>query len=116
MSIWRVFAILGCVALISIGQVLFKYSALRTDPKAGFWALVYSPYLITAGIIYVGATFLWVVQLRYVPLNRAYPLFAIAFVLVPLLSNWAFGEKLSMPYLLGSALIVMGVALCTWYY
>ncbi|HET7174842.1 MAG TPA: 4-amino-4-deoxy-L-arabinose-phospho-UDP flippase [Gammaproteobacteria bacterium] len=116
MTAWRVFGILGCVALISIGQLLFKYSALRMSPKAGFWELIYSPYLMAAGIIYVGATFLWVLQLRYVPLNRAYPLFALAFVLVPLLSKWVFDERLNIPYMLGSALILMGVSLCTWYY
>lgn len=116
MSVWRIFGILSCVGLISIGQLLFKYSALRTEPKAGLWALAFSPYLLVAGVIYVGATFLWVIQLRSVPLSRAYPLFAVAFILVPLLSNWAFGERLSAPYILGVVLVVVGVTLCTWYY
>lgn len=116
MNIWRMTGIFICVVLISVGQILFKYSALRPDSRGGIWSLLLNPYLAVAGIIYVGATVLWVVQLRYVPLNRAYPLFALAFVIVPLLSNWAFGERLSIPYLLGSALVVAGVALCAWYY
>jgi|SRR5580698_1899062 drug/metabolite transporter (DMT)-like permease len=116
MSLVRIAGILGCVLLICVGQVLFKFAALRADSKGGLWALATSPYLLAAGVIYVGATFLWVVQLKSVPLNRAYPLFAIAFVLVPLLSKWAFGERLNVPYMLGSALIMLGVGLCTWYY
>ncbi|HEV2112118.1 MAG TPA: 4-amino-4-deoxy-L-arabinose-phospho-UDP flippase [Gammaproteobacteria bacterium] len=116
MSMWRMGGIFACVVLISIGQILFKYSALRPGPKGSFWALVLNPYLAAAGVIYVVATILWVVQLRYVPLNRAYPLFALAFVIVPLLSNWAFDERLSVPYILGSALVVAGVTLCAWYY
>lgn len=116
MSLYRLAGILGCVLLICIGQVLFKLSALRADPKGGLWALATSPYLLAAGVIYVGATFLWVVQLKYVPLNRAYPLFALAFIVVPLLSNWVFGERLSLPYLLGSMLVIAGVTLCAWYY
>lgn len=116
MDVWRMLAILGCVALISLGQVLFKYSALRVGPQGGLWALMTSPTLIAAGVIYVGATLIWVVQLKYVPLNRAYPLFASAFVLVPLLGYWVFDERLSLPYMLGSVLIVSGVALCSWYY
>jgi drug/metabolite transporter (DMT)-like permease len=116
MSIWRISGILICVVLISIGQVLFKYSALRADPKGGIWALLLNPYLVSAGVIYAGATLLWVMQLRSVPLNRAYPLFALAFIMVPLLSNWIFGEKLSIPYILGSVVVVVGVILCTIYY
>lgn len=116
MNMWRLGGILACVLLISIGQILFKFSALRADPKGGLWGLLLNPYLATAGVIYVGATLLWVVQLKYVPLNRAYPLFALAFIIVPLLSNWAFGERLSIPYLLGSTLVVAGVTLCAWYY
>lgn len=107
---------LACVLLISIGQVLFKFSALRADPKGGLWVLATSPYLLAAGVIYVGATFLWVVQLKYLPLNRAYPLFALTFIVVPLLGNWLFGERLSLPYLLGSMLVIAGVSLCAWYY
>ena len=116
MSLYRLAGIAGCVLLICIGQVLFKFSALRADPKGGLWALATSPYLLAAGAIYVSATFLWVVQLKYVPLNRAYPVFALAFVIVPLISNWLFGERLSLPYLLGSTLILAGVSLCAWYY
>jgi len=116
MNVWRMLAVLGCVALIAVGQLLFKYSAGRADGRGGWWGLVSDPYLILAGFIYVGATLLWVMQLKAVPLNRAYPLFALAFVLVPLLSHWVFGERLTLPYLAGSVLIIAGTTLCAWYY
>jgi len=116
MSLWRLVSVLACVGLISVGQILFKYAALHSDAKAGLWGLARNPYLIVAGVIYVGATFLWVWQLKFVPLNRAYPLFATAFVFVPLLSWAAFGERVGLAYALGVALIVLGVTLCTRYY
>jgi drug/metabolite transporter (DMT)-like permease len=116
MSVWRMLAVLGCVALIAVGQLLFKYAAGRVDPKAPWWMLAFEPYLILAGVIYVGATFLWVMQLKSVPLNRAYPLFALAFILVPLLSHFVFGERLNLAYLAGCVLIIAGTVLCTTYY
>jgi drug/metabolite transporter (DMT)-like permease len=116
MSLWRLISVLACVGLISVGQILFKYAALQGDPKAGVGALVRNPYLILAGVIYVGATFLWVWQLKYIPLNRAYPLFATAFVFVPLLSWWIFGERIGPIYAIGVALIVLGVTLCARFY
>lgn len=116
MSLMRTLLVLACVALIAVGQVLFKFAAGRIDPRTPWWMLAFEPYLVLAGAIYVGATFLWVMQLRAVPLNRAYPLFALAFILVPLLSHLVFGERLSLPYLGGSLLIIAGTVLCTWYY
>jgi drug/metabolite transporter (DMT)-like permease len=103
---------MACVALISVGQILFKYSALQSDKSPGIAALVRNPYLILAVAIYGLATLLWVWQLKYVPLNRAYPLFALAFAIVPLLSWCFFGERIRMIYVAGVVLIIAGIILC----
>jgi uncharacterized membrane protein len=116
MSLWRLVAVVGCVVLIAMGQILFKYAAGRAGSQASWWMLAFDPYLILAGVIYIAATFLWVMQLKVLPLNRAYPLFALAFVLVPLFSHFMFGERLSLPYLAGTILIIVGTVLCTAYY
>jgi len=116
MSMVRYVEILACVALIAVGQVLFKFAALQHGRTASVLDLMLNPYLILAGIIYCGATVLWVWQLKFVPLSQAYPLFATAFVFVPLLSWAIFGERVGIAYAAGVALIVLGVTLCTRYY
>ena len=113
MTPWRFLMVSLCVVLICVGQVLFKYAAKTADPEAGVLGLLWNKFLIVAGVIYVGATFLWVWQLKFVPLSRAYPLYAAAFVIVPLLSWFFFREKLGLAYGLGAGLIVLGVVLCT---
>src|SRR5579872_1026762 len=113
MSLVRYAEILACVALIAIGQVLFKLAALQHSRGGTLLDLVLNPYLVAAGIIYCGATLLWVWQLKFVPLNQAYPLFALAFAFVPLLSLLLFGERVRLVYLAGVALIIAGVTLCT---
>lgn len=113
MSAWRYLMVFLCVALICMGQILFKYAALTSDSRDGVWGLLWNKFLIVAGVIYIGATFLWVWQLKFVPLNRAYPIYAAAFVIVPLLSWLFFRERFGLPYALGAALIVIGVVLCT---
>jgi drug/metabolite transporter (DMT)-like permease len=112
MSAYRYFMVLMCVVLISVGQVLFKYAALNSNRQQGLMGLVLNKYLIVAGVVYVAATLLWVWQLKFVPLNRAYPVFAAAFIIVPCFSWLLFRERVTLPYVLGVALIICGVALC----
>jgi drug/metabolite transporter (DMT)-like permease len=112
MTALRFIWILVCVVMISSGQILFKYAAVQSGKSPGFLALAKNPYLISAVVIYGAATLLWVWQLKYVPLNRAYPLFALAFAIVPLLSWGLFGERIRLVYVLGVILIVSGIVLC----
>ena len=56
------------------------------------------------------ATLLWVRILTTVPLSRAYPFVALAFVLVPAAGYLFFNESITLRYATGTALIVIGVA------
>ena len=113
MTPWRFAMVFLCVLLICVGQVLFKYAAQTLDAKDGVLGLFWNKFLIAAAVIYAGATLLWVWQLKFVPLNRAYAIFAVAFVIVPLLSWVFFRERIGLSYALGAALIVAGVVLCS---
>ena len=113
MSAWRFLMVLLCVLLISVGQVLFKYAALKSDGRDGVLGLLFNRYLISAGFIYVAATLLWVWQLKFVSLNRAYPIYATAFILVPFMTWLFLRERIGWTYAAGVVLIIAGVALCT---
>ncbi len=103
--------IISVVMTISVGQLLFKRTASMLNTATnGLWAL-FNPYLITAFAIYGLATLAWVYILRQVPLSLAYPLFALSFLFVPLLSTILFREPFTLKMLAGSAAIVFGVYL-----
>lgn len=101
-----------CVLALAAGQLIFKYvgnrisslswSDLAAHPDvAGVFAL---------GIALYGATtILWVMALRDLPLSRAYMFAALAFVIVPIGAWLVFGEKLTVNYMIGAALIVAGI-------
>jgi len=98
--------------LLALGQVLFKLAGSeaslvrRWSDVAGLFA---TPWFWAALAVYGGATLLWIVLLQRVPLSRAYPFAALGFVLVPLASSWLFGERISLPYVIGTALVVVGI-------
>lgn len=105
--------VLACVLMIAIGQVLFKAAAGQWRVQGWSWESLrslLSPALVVALVIYATATVMWVFALRSVPLSVAYPLFALTYVVVPLLAYFAHGEPLTGKAFVGAAIIVLGVA------
>jgi drug/metabolite transporter (DMT)-like permease len=102
----------GVALILAAGQFLFKMTADRS-PAIGHFAdvrhLLGDPLLWLALALYGFATLLWVFLLQRVPLSHAYPFAALAFVLVPVGAAVFFGERLSGTFLVGAALIVVGI-------
>jgi drug/metabolite transporter (DMT)-like permease len=101
-------------AAMAAGQILFKRAALQITPGAsGSWLIEVArlPAMWVAVALYAGATLLWVRILTTVPLSRAYPFAALAFVLVPAAGYLVFHEPITIRYAFGTALIVVGVAI-----
>lgn len=100
------------VFALAAGQLIFKYVANRIS-SLSLGELAGHPDV--AGIFVLGlalygaTTVLWVMALRDLPLSRAYIFAALAFVLVPFGAWFIFGEKLTVNYMIGVALIVTGI-------
>jgi multidrug transporter EmrE-like cation transporter len=97
---------------IAAGQILFKRAAAQLDGGSGFsWVLELArlPTMWLALALYGASTLLWVRILTTVPLSRAYPFVALAFVLVPAAGYVFFHESVNGRQLFGTALIVAGV-------
>jgi drug/metabolite transporter (DMT)-like permease len=101
-----------CVIGMSIGQVLFKVSAVSLNESGS----IFSPrtFLILAGtfFVYVAVSVGWVWVLRKAHLGEVFPFYSLAYILVPLASYYFFNEQFSSGYLLGVALIIAGLLLC----
>lgn len=98
-----------CVVGLAIGQILFKVSANSLAQTGSFFAPKTAATLLAAMVLYAATTIAWVWVLQKVELGRVYPFMALAFVLVPLGSHFAFGESFSVQYFVGVALIVVGI-------
>lgn len=101
----------ACMLGIAIGQILFRVAAQRIDAQRWVATIAGNLPLWSAFVVYGVATLLWVHVLRTAPLSRVYPLFALAFVVVPVLESLLLGTPLRKQALLGGAVIVIGVAI-----
>lgn len=102
---------------MAVGQVLFKLSADRTSSMAGdgfVKGLLGNGYFLSAVVIYGALTVLWVWILTRIPLSRAYPFVALAFVFTPALAFLLFGESPNSWYFLGLGLILLGLGVVVW--
>jgi drug/metabolite transporter (DMT)-like permease len=101
-------------ALMSFGQLLFRYSAMHAagKPFHDMVATLFTmPVFYGAVTLYGMCTLLWVWLLGRDPLAIAYPFAALAVVLVPLLDTLVFKQQLTGMYWLGLAGIISGVFL-----
>lgn len=110
--------ILGSVAAIACGQVMFKYAAQRLSFTAGdtyvrlIEANLHALGIIVAALaLYMLSTVAWIQALRSVPLSVAFMFNALAFVLVPMAAVFIFGESWPRYYVLGMMMIVGGIVL-----
>ena len=96
--------LVGYAVALSLGQLLFKIAAPATkvpDFAAAVRGLLMSPAFVGGAVLYAGLMFFWTWLLGRVPLNYAYPIVALCFVLVPLMSWLFFGERAGPMYFVG---------------
>lgn len=104
-------AALLCVCGIAIGQIIFKCTAESLNVTGTYWHPTTALWLISALILYGITTFGWIHTLQRGSLANLYPWMALAFIIVPILSAAFLGEKLSLSYWFGGAMIVAGVTI-----
>ena len=115
MSANQILAVLFCVSLISLGQLLFKHVGLLSAAAPTGLSVRTAVFGVLALGIYGLATLIWIYLLRSIPLSKAYPFMALSFVLVPLGAVLFFAEDLTSPYLSGLVLIIAGIFVISRY-
>lgn len=103
------FTAILCVIGIAAGQILFKLSATALRQAGTFLDIRVAAILFSALALYGITTIAWVWVLQCIELGRAYPLMALAFVLVPIGSYFILGERFQPQYFIGVALILTGI-------
>ena len=107
MTPYTVFLAVVVVVGMATGQILFKIASGRGD----FTAIFFSPFFWSAAVLYGVITVFWVLLLREVELSRAYPVIAATYLIVPAASVFLFGEKVGSTYVVGVALVIVGIIL-----
>jgi multidrug transporter EmrE-like cation transporter len=111
-SVRQLLELLSFPVAIAIGQILFKRAAREVSDTSGVsWLLEVAklPTMWLAVGLYGAATLLWVRILTTVPLSRAYPFMALAFIFVPAAGYVFFQESITIRYAVGTMLLVAGV-------
>ncbi len=99
----------ACVLGIATGQILFKLSAVSLHESDSWFDTKTLITLFSAFALYGITTIAWIWVLQKIELGKAYPLMALAFVLVPLGSHFVFGERFQPHYFIGVAIIMLGI-------
>ena len=115
----QILQLLSFTFLMSIGQILFKKTALSISLSTGsnnslglidgLIKALSVPWLYIALCVYALATVFWLYLLQRIPLSLAYPFSAFAMVIVPIVAVLIFGERLNWSYWVGVSFIIIGI-------
>ena len=115
----QILQLLSFTFLMSIGQILFKKTALSISLSMGsnnslglidgLIKALSVPWLYIALCVYALATVFWLYLLQRIPLSLAYPFSAFAMVIVPIVAVLIFGERLNWSYWVGVSFIIIGI-------
>ncbi len=106
-KLWAIFLVAFCTFLTASAQLFYKLGV----GKFGDTLLSMLNWQILLGLCLYGiAAVLFVVALKFGELSVLYPVIALSFVWVNLLSNWFLGEGVGFLKWLGIVLIIMGVS------
>ncbi|MDB4797088.1 EamA family transporter [bacterium] len=97
------------VFALGIGQVLFKISANSLLQNGSFFNFKTLISFFLAAVIYAATSLAWIWILQKVELVKIYPLMALAFVFVPILSYYILDESLNIYTFYGAVVIGLGV-------
>jgi len=112
MNLIQAMSLAGVAAAMVVGQLLFKLSSAHIQLDSGLFRLLSSLLnwqFVLALAVYSLGTVLWVIVIKSVPLNRAYPFMALSFVLLPIASLLILKEPLSLRYIIGTVLLFSGL-------
>lgn len=98
--------------MLSFGQLTLKL-ALEKMPSfswgAAFWSsLLTNWWFLICGIMFGGASLLWMYILKHYPLNMAYPMASISYVIALVFAIVFLHETVSWNRWVGVALIMAG--------
>lgn len=105
--------VLAAVALSAAGQLFLKSGAvhLAGHGRLGFLLAAFRDLRVLSGLAaWAASTICWLYVLRVAPLSRAYGLTSLTYVLILVASVVLFGEQVRRMHVVGTVLIVVGIA------
>ena len=105
--------IVGAVVFSVLGQLLLKSGAghISTLNRGAFLLAAARDFHVVMGIASLAAsTICWLYVLRVAPLSRTYGITSLTYVITPMASVLLFGEQMRRVHVVGTLLIVVGIA------
>ena len=106
--------IIAILVMLAIGNFAFEKAA-RSLPKinspSSIMKLAVHPYVWIGGFFFAAPTILYISMLQRVSLAQIYPIMSINYVAVPLIALTLRREKPNRRFIIGMAMLVVGLAL-----
>lgn len=97
------------IVLRTLIQIVFKHIALGPS-GTNYFVLIFDPLFYLAGFIFFVQAVIWLMVLKRLPLSVAYPFTSLTVITLLISGALFFGETITIGNVLGTMLIMSGVA------
>ncbi len=101
--------------LLAAAQIFLKLSLVNLSvfsfSRKYFGELLINWKFATSGLLFIGASILWLHIIKHFPLSVAYPLVSLSYVFAMLAAVFIFQETVPLVRWIGVTLIILGVFL-----
>jgi uncharacterized membrane protein len=105
---WAIIAVASCTLLTAAGQLLFKLGLNSLDPT--LFGIITNYQLLLGFLLYGIGSVVLVISLKYGELSVLYPILALSFVWVAILSSTVLNEHINALKIVGIGCIILGVS------
>jgi len=104
-----------CTLILSVGQILWKKGVYEKnfDTVGQVVQILFSVPVMIGIFLYGMATLIWLYVLSKNDISSVYPLFALSYFFVMILSAVFFNERVHSSNIFGVLIIIVGVYICT---
>ena len=103
--------LLASIIFSVVGQLLLKSGTARLADGSGFLVAAFRDSHVLSGLVaWIISTVCWLYVLRVAPLSRSYGLTSLTYILVLVGSVYLFNEPVRRVHVVGTLLIVVGIA------
>jgi len=115
MNVSTFLLILASIFLGIAGQISLKYGiklkeiSLQDFLSKKFFSIILDKFILLGLTFYLFATFLWLIVLSKEEVSKAYPMLAIGYIIIVIISKIFLHESLTILKVIGIILISLGV-------
>lgn len=106
-KLWALGLVAFCTILTTLAQVFYKFAAIKLSFNLA--SILFNYHFYIGVVLYIASFLILMIALKFGELSSLYPVFALSYVWVTLISGYLFNEAMNIEKWIGIGVIIIGI-------